>query len=173
MRPHVQRTKRTRVAGSDGTYQSYPLPFRGARFAVGAIKKPPKSRTRLNRGCRSGLQFCVHPGAQDALRASEVNQTTSGAMPNCNSHLPKQVQIASAYRQRLLPALQMDVRSFVRAARDMTDRTQVDHHRAMHLRELRGIELGKELLERGANHRLARLSRVIAPGDLRVLLLGA
>ena len=51
------------------------------------------------------------------------------------------MQVAPADRQHFVAMLQMDVGGFVVAARDVTDRAQVDDDRTMDLGELRGIEL--------------------------------
>jgi hypothetical protein len=45
----------------------------------------------------------------------------------------------------------MNIRCFVQPAQHVTDRVQVDYCRAVHLGELRWIELGHEFLERHAN----------------------
>ena len=56
------------------------------------------------------------------------------------------MQVAAAYRQHFIAALQMNVGSLVQAALDMADRAQVDDDRAVHLRKLRGVELGYQFL---------------------------
>ena len=87
------------------------------------------------------------------------------------SHLAEQVEVVAADRQHLRAALQVDVGRFVVAARDMADRPQIDHDRSVHLRELRGIELYHQLLQRDADQRLS-LAGIVAPGNQGVLRVG-
>src|SRR5258706_10420534 len=102
-------------------------------------------------------------------RARSRSETTNSYR---RLHLTKQVQIAAANGQHLFASLQVDLRGFVEAARDMADRAQVDNHGAVHLRKLRSVELRSQLFQRRADHRLARLASVAAPGDQRVFLIG-
>ena len=83
------------------------------------------------------------------------------------------MQVVAAHGQHLVAALQTNVGRLVGAARHVIDRAQVHDDGAMDLRELRCIELRRDLFERRADHALARLACVVAPGDERVLLGGA
>src|SRR6267142_1383084 len=88
------------------------------------------------------------------------------------SHLGEWVEVAAARRQHLLAALQVNCSGLV-VAREVADRSQVDHDRAVYLRELGGIEPGDEVLEGCADQGLSRLTVLVAPRDQRVLRFGA
>src|SRR5437763_13508032 len=77
------------------------------------------------------------------------------------------VEVVAADGERLLAPFEVDLRGFVVVPADVADGAEVDDDGAMHLRELVGIELAEELLERRADHGLAA-----APDDHRVLRVG-
>src|SRR5262249_23589561 len=58
-----------------------------------------------------------------------------------------------AYRQRLLPLLQLDPHVSDHVAHDAGDRVDIDQRAAMNLPEYLRIELVEELLDRMADHR--------------------
>lgn len=62
------------------------------------------------------------------------------------SHLSEQVQVVAADRQYLASTLQMDMRGLVFTARHVADRAQVDHNRTVHLHEMHGVKLNRQLL---------------------------
>src|ERR1041385_5542254 len=103
-------------------------------------------------------------------RMSSMSVPKTGTQAICLRalHLPEEVQVAPADRQHFVAALQMDGGRVVVAARDVADRPQIDDDRAVHLRELLGIELREQLLQRARDQRFGRLARVAAPRDARV-----
>lgn len=88
-------------------------------------------------------------------------------------HLTKQVQVAAAHGQHVVATLHVDVGCLVRPTRHMTDRVQVDHYRAMHLNELRRVELNNQLFQWRAYHRVSWLACIVTPSDERAFLFRA
>jgi len=57
------------------------------------------------------------------------------------------VQVTPADRQYFAAASQVDAGSFVVAARDVADGTKIHRHRAVHLHEVRAVELGDQIFQ--------------------------
>src|SRR5262245_56683851 len=87
-------------------------------------------------------------------------------------HLPEQMQVVAAHRQYVVSPFHVNLRRFVVMPRLMTDGAEIHHDRPMDLRELLGIELLEQVLQRRPHHRLGRFPS-IAPGNDRVLRVGA
>src|SRR5437763_12796417 len=64
----------------------------------------------------------------------------------------KPVEVVAADGERLLAPLEVDLRGLVVVPADVADGAEIDDDGAMHLRELVGIELAEELLQRRADH---------------------